>query len=173
MTLGRIQANLNGGERPRKKTKHRLDWYQVTYNLNTATQRAHMIETLEDRLANMTVSITVRFQHGFVEYKVKRGNTCESIARFFQVPLSRVKNCGGKCIPGRILKFKANVFSHKRGWATGPLLVDAKGKAITDPRKSSRAYTGLSYKKYCSSFCVKNRGIKVGHTHPKVVKNTR
>ena len=112
-------------------------------------------------------------QHGFVEYKVKRGNTCESIARFFQVPLSRVKNCGGKCIPGRILKFKANVFSHKRGWATGPLLVDAKGKAITDPRKSSRAYTGLSYKKYCSSFCVKNRGIKVGHTHPKVVKNTR
>ena len=112
-------------------------------------------------------------QHGFVEYKVKRGNTYESIARFFQVPLSRVKNCGGKCIPGRILKFKANVFSHKRGWATGPLLVDAKGKAITDPRKSSRAYTGLSYKKYCSSFCVKNRGIKVGHTHPKVVKNTR
>ena len=111
-------------------------------------------------------------QHGIVEYKVKTGNTYESIAKFFNVPVSRVKK-SGKCLAGRLLKFKANVFSHKRGWATGPLLIDAKGKAITDPRKASRNYPGLSYKKYCSSFCVKNRGIKVGHTHPKVTKNTR
>tara|TARA_B100000073_G_scaffold345076_1_gene353278 strand:- start:2466 stop:3212 length:747 start_codon:yes stop_codon:yes gene_type:complete len=111
-------------------------------------------------------------QHGFVEYKVKKGNKYEDIAKFFKVPLNRVKQAG-KLVPGKILKFKANVFSHKRGWATAPLLVDAKGKAITDPRKASRNYPGLEYKKYCSSFCVKNRGIKVGHTHPKVVKNTR
>lgn len=111
-------------------------------------------------------------QHGFVEYKVKNGNTYESIAKFFKVPVSRVRKAG-KCSPGKLLKFKANVFSHKRGWATGPLLVDAKGKAITDPRKASRNYPGLEYKRYCSSFCVKNRGIKVGHTHPKVIKNTR
>jgi hypothetical protein len=111
-------------------------------------------------------------QHGSVEYKVKKGNTHESIAKFFKVPVTRVKRAG-KCIPGKLLKFKANVFSHKRGWATGPLLIDAKGKSITDPRKASRDYPGLSYKKYCSSFCVKNRGIKVGHTHPKVAKNTR
>ena len=111
-------------------------------------------------------------QHGFVEYKVKKGNTYEDIAKFFKVPVSRIKN-SGKCIPGKLLKFKANIFSHKRGWATTPLLVDAKGKAILDPRHASKSYPGLSYKKYCSSFCVKNRGIKVGHTHPKVIKNTR
>src|SRR5210317_1353671 len=73
-------------------------------------------------------------QHGFVEYKVKKGNTHESIAKFFKVPVTRVKRAG-KCIPGKLLKFKANVFSHKRGWATGPLLIDAKGKSITDREK--------------------------------------
>jgi hypothetical protein len=111
-------------------------------------------------------------QHGAVEYKVKKGNTYENIAKFFKVPVSRVKKAG-KLIPGKLLKFKANVFSHKRGWATGPLLVDAKGKSIQDPRSASRDYPGLNYKKYCSSFCVKNSGIKVGHTHPKVPKKTR
>ena len=48
------------------------------------------------------------------------------------------------------LKFKANIFSHKRGWATGPLLVDAKGKSIQAPRTASHNYPALSYKKYCS-----------------------
>ncbi|MDB4865451.1 LysM peptidoglycan-binding domain-containing protein [Euryarchaeota archaeon] len=110
-------------------------------------------------------------QHGVVEYKVKTGDTYEKIANFFKIPISRVKN-SGKIVPGKRLVFKANVFSHKRGWATGPLLIDAKGKVITDPRKANRSYPGLNYKKYCSSFCVKNRGIKVGHTHPKIVKKT-
>ena len=77
-----------------------------------------------------------------------------------------------KLIPGKIMRFKANIFAHKRGWATGPLVTDAKGKVIIDPRKASRDYPGLNYKKYCSSFCVKNKGIKVGHTHPKVGKKT-
>jgi len=94
-------------------------------------------------------------QHGVVEYKIKPGDTVASTAKFFKVPES-----------------KANVFSHKRGWATGPLLTDAKGKTIRDPRKASRDYPGLNYERYCSSFCVKNTGIKVGKTHPKVRKNT-
>ena len=94
-----------------------------------------------------------------------------SIAKFFKIPESRIKKCGPMKVGKRIV-FKANVFSHKRGWATGPLLTDAVGKSITDPRKASRSYPGLSYDRYCSSFCVKNRGIKVGKTHPKVRKNT-
>jgi hypothetical protein len=43
---------------------------------------------------------------------------------------------------------------------------------IKDPRKASRKYETLNYEEYCSSFCVKNRGIKVGKTHTKVRKNT-
>ena len=107
-----------------------------------------------------------------VEYKVKKGNTHESIAGFFKVPLARVKKAMPKLVAGKIMRFKANIFAHKRGWATGPLVTDAKGKVIIDPRKASRDYPGLNYKKYCSSFCVKNKGIKVGHTHPKVGKKT-
>lgn len=106
-------------------------------------------------------------QHGVVEYKVKEGDTIKSIANFFKVPESRIKKAG-KVEKGKRLIFKANVFSHKRGWATGPLLTDAKGKAIFDPRKAARDYPGLDYSKYCSSFCVRDRGIKVGKTHPKV-----
>ena len=101
---------------------------------------------------------------------MKAGDTHESIARFFKVPVIRVKRAAATLKPGRVIVFKAEFFSHKRGWATGPLVVGAKGKLIRDPRKISRAYPGLNYDKYCSSFCVKNKGIKVGHTHPKVRK---
>ena len=106
-------------------------------------------------------------QHGIVEYKVKENDTVSSIAKFFKVPESRIRQAG-KIEKGKRIIFKANVFSHKRGWATGPLLTDAKGKSITDPRKASRNYPGLNYSKYCTSFCVKDKGIQVGKTHPKV-----
>ena len=110
-------------------------------------------------------------QHGVVEYRIKPGDTQESVAKFFKVPLSRVKRAG-KFAPNKRIVFRANVFSHKRGWATGPLLTDASGKSITDPRKADRNYPGLNYERYCSSFCVKDKGIKVGKTHPKVRKKT-
>jgi hypothetical protein len=110
-------------------------------------------------------------QHGVIEYRIKPGDTQESVAKFFKIPLSRVKRAG-TFAPNKRIVIKANVFSHKRGWATGPLLVDAKGKAIKDPRKASRNYPGLNYETYCSSFCVKDKGIKVGKTHPKVSQKT-
>ena len=69
---------------------------------------------------------------------------------------------------GKRIVFRANVFSHKRGWATGPLLKDARGNMIKDPRTSSRDYSTLNYDKYCSSFCVKDSGIKVGKGYPKI-----
>jgi len=85
-------------------------------------------------------------QHGVVEYKVlKPGDTQESVAKFFKVPLSRVKRAGKFIQKGKRIVFRANVFSHKRGWATGPLLVDASGKMIKDPRKADRNYPGLNY----------------------------
>lgn len=64
-------------------------------------------------------------QHGVVEYKIKPGDTVASTAKFFKVPESRIKRAGPFRVGKRII-FKANVFSHKRGWATGPLLTDAK-----------------------------------------------
>jgi hypothetical protein len=114
-------------------------------------------------------------QHNTVEYKMKEGDTVTSMARFFGVSRSVIQNALAKRRlkapkKGRVIIFKANVWSHKRGWATEPLLVDAKGKAIFDPRRASRNYEGLNYKKFCSAFCVKNKGIKVGKSHPQILK---
>ena len=108
-------------------------------------------------------------QHGKVEYRPKKTDTYTSIAKFFDVPISRVKKAG-PLVVGKLMKFKANIFSHKRGWATGPLLVDSKGKSIKDPRYAGRTYDGLDYKMYCSSFCVKNKGVVIGKNSPNIRK---
>ena len=120
-------------------------------------------------------------QHGYVYIKIRKGDTYQSIAKFFQIPVSRVKTAPmrsesnekavwvrqPKLRVGKTIKLKVNCFSHKQGWATGPLLYDADGKMIKDPRKANRNY-GYKYTKYCSSFCVKNRGIEL---KPKISKN--
>lgn len=111
-------------------------------------------------------------QHSKTEYKVKRGDTHESIAAFFHVPVLRIKRASRVLTPGILIVFRADFFSHKRGWATGPLMTGARGKLIRDPRKVSRDYPGMNYDTYCSSFCVKNKGVKVGHTHPKIRQKT-
>jgi len=111
-------------------------------------------------------------QHSKAEYKVKRGDTHESIAAFFKIPVLRVKKAAKVLVPGKLILLKVDFFSHKRGWATGPLMTGAKGKIIKDPRKISRDYPGMNYDTYCSSFCVKNKGVKVGHTHPKIRQKT-
>jgi hypothetical protein len=113
-------------------------------------------------------------QHGVCEYKVQPGNTVKKIAAFFKVPEARInaaaRRVGGFKVGKRIV-FKVNLWSHKRGWSDGgALLTDAKGKMIKDPRKAARDYPGLNYSNFCSAFCVKDRGIKVGKTHPKVAK---
>ena len=61
--------------------------------------------------------------------------------------------------PGKIIEFPVNLWSHKQGWASGPLMIDASGKTIVDPRKSNRSWKpGFHYTKFCSAYGVK-RGI--------------
>ena len=107
-------------------------------------------------------------QHGNVTYKVKTGDTKASIAKFFKIPVSRLT--GKKIEPGKNISFRSNVWSHKRGWGDCPLLTDAKGKAILNPRKASRNYGSLNYKRFCHAFCVQTTGVNVGKTSPKVAK---
>lgn len=104
-------------------------------------------------------------QHSRVEYKVKPGETAESIAKFFRIPVKKVLRAGAIRV-GSVLKFRANIWSHKQGWATGALLKDASGKAILNPLTADRKYTH-NYSKYCCSLCVKSKGIKVGPTKTK------
>ena len=111
-------------------------------------------------------------QHGVIEWKIKKGETAASIARFLRISPARVraavaKHNGrdkrtGKLKVGKNIRINANGWSHKRGWATAPLLKDARGKVIKDPRTASRAYPGLNYSKFCGAFCVRSKGIRTG-----------
>ena len=103
-------------------------------------------------------------QHSEVRYRVKAGDTYTKIAKFFAIPVARVK-AAGPLVINKKLHFKADCFSHKQGYGTGPLLVDAKGLPIRDARLADKNYGFLNYKTYGGSFCVKNRGVNVGKTY--------
>ena len=85
--------------------------------------------------------------------KIKAGDTVKLIAKQFGVP------CRNVIFPrqGVIALVKnARLWSHKRGLATGPLLEDACGRLITDPRRACRNYGEFDYKTMCGTFCTKN-----------------
>jgi len=64
---------------------------------------------------------------------------------------------------GRVLDFPVKLWSHKTGWAGGPLIVDASGKTIKDPRKADRNYKpGFHYTKFCSAYGVRRGFAKTG-----------
>jgi len=64
---------------------------------------------------------------------------------------------------GRVIDFPVKLWSHKTGWAGGPLIVDASGKTIRDPRKADRKYTpGFHYTKFCSAYGVRRGFAKTG-----------
>jgi len=119
-----------------------------------------MVVAPKDRNGNPGGDFHFYKQHGIVNYRVRKGDTLANLAKFFKVPVGRLGKAGDFKV-GKVLRFMCNCFSHKMGWATGPLLVGSDGALITDPRYTGRKY-GLNYSKYCNSFCVSNKGIKVG-----------
>jgi len=76
--------------------------------------------------------------------------------------LDKLNKCHktGLCLrPGRIITFPVNLWAHKQGWAGGPLMIDASGNTIRDPRKANMKYRpGYHYTKFCSAWAVR-RGI--------------
>jgi len=76
----------------------------------------------------------------------------------------RANNKKSILTPGKIIEFKCNLWAHKQGWGTRPILVDAKGKVITDPRRANRNYGRLNYTKLCGVFCVRAGKAKSGNT---------
>lgn len=66
-----------------------------------------------------------------------------------------VHSGSGAIRAGKVIQFPVKLWSHKQGFATGPVLVDASGKTIADPRRANRAYPGLNYSKFCSAYMVK------------------
>jgi hypothetical protein len=69
-----------------------------------------------------------------------------------------------RLVPGKILRFKVNLWSHKRGWGEGPLMIDAKGRTIVDPRKSERKWhPGFHYTRFCSAYGVRRGAANTGN----------
>ena len=110
-------------------------------------------------------------QVGSVRYQIQFGDTVPGLAKFFRVkpavireamkkyarPISKANGIiDGKArhnLTGKIITFPVNLWAHKLGWGTRPLLVDAKGKTIIDPRKASRKYN-FDYRTLCGTYCV-------------------
>lgn len=93
---------------------------------------------------------------GSVLYKMAKGDTIKGLAEFFRTKPEIVRKFlkNHKPIP-------VNLWAHKRGWATPPLIYDASQKTITDPRKANRSYD-MHYDTHCGTYCVKVRGVRTG-----------
>ena len=73
------------------------------------------------------------------------------------------KSKSPKLTPGKVIDFPVKLWSHKTGWAGGPLIVDASGKTIKDPRRADRNYKpGFHYTKFCSAYGVRAGFAKTG-----------
>lgn len=95
--------------------------------------------------------------HNDIRYVVEAGETRQSIARKFHVPVSRIER-RSTYTPGTVVCIRgANVWSHKRGTAEPPTLLDSNGKIIKDPRKSKFNYGFLDYNTFCTFFCVRRQ----------------
>jgi hypothetical protein len=56
---------------------------------------------------------------------------------------------------GRLMVIPVKLWAHKQGFGAGPVIVDASGKTIANPRRADRNYGMLNYSKFCSAYCVK------------------
>ena len=103
-----------------------------------------------------------------VRYFVKSQDTLRGVAKFFGVQPTVIKQALlrkglKKLVPHRTIEFKASVWSHKRGWATPPLLTGSDGKPLKGLKAHKQmAYKGMNYKNFCNTFCVRTGSMRVG-----------
>lgn len=109
-------------------------------------------------------------QHRNLLYRVTDGETLRTIARDLGVPQRNVVSPTPAPGKGDIVYVRdAGVFSHKQGLATGPLLRDAKGKTIPDPRRANRNYGSFNYRTFCGAMCLRN----LRPTQPRALRATQ
>lgn len=102
-------------------------------------------------------------QHRNLLYRVAAGETIKSIAKDMGVRPSNITSPTPAPRPGDLVFVKnADVFSHKQGFATGPLLRDASKKSIPDPRHANRNYGEYNYRTFCGALCVRTMSLLEG-----------
>jgi len=82
----------------------------------------------------------------------------------FKLPMVRSNVRYPRLPTGKVITFPVNLWSHKQGHASGPLMIDASGKTIVDPRKSDRKWhPGFHYTRFCSAYGVRRGFAKTGN----------
>ena len=69
--------------------------------------------------------------------------------------LNEKPDLDGTLRPGRVMTIPVRLWAHKQGFGGGPVIVDASGKTIRDPRRADRNYGGLNYSRFCSAYAVR------------------
>ena len=82
----------------------------------------------------------------------------------FKLPVVRSTTSYPRPPVGKVITLPVNLWSHKQGHASGPLMIDASGKTIVDPRKSDRKWhPGFHYTRFCSAYGVRRGFAKTGN----------
>ena len=82
----------------------------------------------------------------------------------FKLPVVRSMTSYPRPPVGKVITLPVNLWSHKQGHASGPLMIDASGKTIVDPRKSDRKWhPGFHYTRFCSAYGVRRGFAKTGN----------
>ena len=69
--------------------------------------------------------------------------------------LNEVPDPDGTLKAGRLMVIPVRLWAHKQGFGAGPVIVDASGKTIANPRRADRNYGTLNYSRFCSAYCVR------------------
>ena len=130
-------------------------WYRETNAVRYRTRPGDTVTGLARFFRVTPAIIRAAVAKGTRPVSASNGRIANNTNRNLPVLNRMVHSGSGAIRPGKVIQFPVRLWSHKQGFATGPVLVDASGKTITDPRRANRAYPGLNYSKFCSAYMVK------------------
>jgi hypothetical protein len=128
------------------------------------------------RVANKNTDLHVLSRYNLLALR-KSQNPPNKINNLRMLKKYNANSNNMKLSPGKVIEFPVKLWSHKTGWAGGPLIVDASGNTITDPRKADRSYKpGFHYTKFCSAYGVRRGFAKTGNNTNRngvIIQNSR
>jgi hypothetical protein len=130
-------------------------WYRETNAVRYRTRPGDTVTGLARFFRVTPAIIRAAVAKGTRPTSASNGRISNNVNRNLPVLNQMVHRGSGAIRPGKVIQFPVRLWSHKQGFATGPVLVDASGKTIADPRRANRAYPGLNYSKFCSAYMVK------------------
>jgi hypothetical protein len=130
-------------------------WYRETNAVRYRTRPGDTVTGLARFFRVTPAVIRAAVSKGTKPASASNGRIANNVNRNLPILNQMVHRGSGAIRPGKVIQFPVRLWSHKQGFATGPVLVDASGKTITDPRRANRAYPGLNYSKFCSAYMVK------------------